>query len=70
MTTFTTEDREQAYEHEVPTVIVDSGASTIKTLGAYIALENRLEMYRKQIAELNNEILRLRRKLAEAEEND
>jgi lipid II:glycine glycyltransferase (peptidoglycan interpeptide bridge formation enzyme) len=70
MTTFTTEDREQAYEHEASTVIVDSGTSTIKTLGAYINLENRLEMYRKQIAELNNEVLRLRKKLAEAEEND
>jgi hypothetical protein len=70
MTTFTTEDREQAYKHETPTVIVDSGASNIKTLGAYIEVEQRMEAYRVQIAELRAEVLRLRWKLAEAERND
>jgi hypothetical protein len=70
MTTFTTEDRKQAYEHTTPTVIVDSGASAIKTLGAYIEVEKRMEVYRMQIAELHAEILRLRRRLSEVEGND
>ena len=83
MTTFTSEDRENAklveeapyhpgYEDAVvyPTVIVDSGASTIKTLGAYIELEQRLEMYRDQLQIMQAEIQRLRAKLREAGIND
>jgi hypothetical protein len=70
MTTFTTEDREQAYEHTTPTVIVDSGASNIKTLGDYIDLEQRIEMYRKQMDIMQMENLRLRKKLMEAGIND
>ena len=83
MTTFTSEDRENAklveeapynpgYEDAVvyPTVIVDSGASTIKTLGAYIELEQRLEMYREQMQIMQAEIQRLRAKLREAGIND
>ena len=70
MTTFTTEDREQAYEHTTPTVIVDSGASNIKTLGNYIDLEQRIEMYRKQMDIMQMENLRLRKKLMEAGIND
>jgi chaperonin cofactor prefoldin len=66
MTTFTTEDREQAYEHTTPTVIVDSGSSTIKTLGAYIEVEQRIEMYRKQMDIMQAEIQRLKKKLMEA----
>lgn len=78
MTTFTSEDRENAklveeapyhpgYEDAVvyPTVIVDSGAS-IKSLGAYIELEQRLEMYRDQIHIMQAEIQRLKRRLLEA----
>lgn len=77
MTTFTSEDRENAklveeapyhpgYEDAVvyPTVIVDSGAS-IKSLGAYIELEQRLEMYRDQIHLMQSEIQRLKRRLYE-----
>jgi chaperonin cofactor prefoldin len=66
MTTFTTEDREQAYEHTTPTVIVDSGSSAIKTLGAYIEVEQRIEMYRKQMDIMQAEIQRLKKKLMEA----
>lgn len=78
MTTFTSEDRENAklveeapyhpgYEDAVvyPTVIVDSGAS-IKSLSAYIDLENRMEMYRNQIHLMQAEIQRLKRRLMEA----
>lgn len=82
MTTFTSEDRENAkklveeapyspgYEDAVvyPTVIVDSGAS-IKTLGAYIELEQRLEMYREQIQIMQAEIQRLRQRLRDLGEN-
>lgn len=78
MTTFTSEDRENAnklveeapynpgYEDAVvyPTVIVDSGAS-IKSLGAYIELEERLETYREQIRLMQAEIQRLKRRLIE-----
>jgi len=66
MTTFTTEDREQAYEHTTPTVIVDSGSSAIKTLGAYIEVEQRIEMYRHQMDIMQSEIQRLKKKLMEA----
>jgi hypothetical protein len=66
MTTFTTEDREQAYEHTTPTVIVDSGSSNIKTLGAYIEVEQRIEMYRHQMDIMQAEIMRLKKKLMEA----
>jgi chaperonin cofactor prefoldin len=66
MTTFTTEDREQAYEHTTPTVIVDSGSSNIKTLGDYIDLEQRIEMYRHQMDIMQAEIQRLKKKLMEA----
>ena len=69
MTTFTTEDREHAYKHEVPTHIVDCGAS-IKTLGEYIELEKRIEMYREQILLLQATVQRLRRKMAEEGIND
>jgi chaperonin cofactor prefoldin len=70
MTTFTTEDREQAYEHTTPTVIVDSGSSAIKTLGAYIEVEQRIEMYRHQMDIMQAEIQRLKKKLMEAGIND
>jgi hypothetical protein len=66
MTTFTTEDRQNAS----PPHIVDSGASTIKTLGAYIDLENRIEMYREQLQVMQAEIQRLRKKLMEVGIND
>jgi hypothetical protein len=66
MTTFITEDREQAYEHTTPIVIVDSGASTIKTLGAYIEIEQQIEMYRHQMDIMQAEIMRLKKKLMEA----
>jgi hypothetical protein len=82
MTTFTSEDRENAklveeapyhpgYEDAVvyPTVIVDSGAS-IKSLGAYIELEQRLEMYRDQILMMQAEIQRLKRRLMELGETE
>lgn len=78
MTTFTSEDRENAklveeapyhpgYEDAVvyPTVIVDSGAS-IKTLSAYIEVEQRMEMYRDQMQIMQAEIQRLKKKLMEA----
>jgi hypothetical protein len=66
MTTFTTEDRKNAS----PPHVVDSGASTIKTLGAYIELEKRIEMYREQILLLQATVQRMRRRLAEVGIND
>ena len=82
MTTFTSEDREQAklveeapyhpgYEDAVvyPTVIIDSGAS-IKTLGAYIEVEKRMEMYRDQMQIMQAEIQRLKRRLMELGETE
>jgi hypothetical protein len=82
MTTFTSEDRENAklveeapynpgYEDAVvyPTVIVDSGAS-VKTLGDFIELEKRLEMYRDQIHMLQAELQRRQRRMMEAGLND
>ena len=64
MTTFTTEDRQNA--NESPPHIVDSGASVIKNLDAYIDLEQRLEMYREQIQILQAEIQRRKRRMMEA----
>jgi len=61
MTTFTSEDRENAS----PPHIIDSGAS-IKTLGEYIELESRIEMYREQIQILQAEIQRRKRRMMEA----
>jgi hypothetical protein len=69
MTTFTSEDRVEAYKNETPTVIVDNGYS-VKTLGDYIDLEQRIEMYRKQMDIMQMENLRLRKKLMEAGIND
>jgi hypothetical protein len=69
MTTFTSEDRVEAYKNETPTVIVDNGYS-IKTLGDYIDLEQRIEMYRKQMDIMQMEIQRLKKKLMEAGIND
>ena len=69
MTTFTSEDRVEAYKNETPTVIVDNGYS-VKTLGDYIDLEQRIEMYRKQMDIMQTENLRLRKKLMEAGIND
>ena len=66
MTTFTSEDRENAS----PPHIVDSGASTIKSLSAYIELEDRIEMYREQIRILQAEIQRRQRRMMEAGIND
>ena len=61
MTTFTSEDRINAS----PPHIVDSGAS-VKTLGAYIELEQRLEKYREQILLLQATVQRMRRRMTEA----
>ena len=69
MTTFTSEDRVEAYKNETPTVIVDNGYS-VKTLGDYIDLEQRIEMYRKQMDIMQIEIQRLKKKLMEAGIND
>ena len=69
MTTFTSEDRVEAYTSETPTVVVDSGYS-VKTLGDYIDLEQRIEMYRKQMDIMQTENLSLRKKLMEAGIND
>jgi len=69
MTTFTSEDRVEAYKSETPTVVVDSGYS-VKTLGDYIDLEQRIEMYRKQMDIMQTENLRLRKKLMETGIND
>jgi valyl-tRNA synthetase len=69
MTTFTSEDRVEAYKNDTPTVIVDNGYS-VKTLGGYIDLEQRIEMYRKQMDIMQMEIERLKKKLMEAGIND
>ena len=69
MTTFTSEDRIEAYKNETPTVIVDNGYS-VKTLGDYIDLEQRIEMYRKQMDIMQVEIQRLKKKLMEAGINE
>ena len=65
MTTFTSEDRENAS----PPHIIDSGAS-VKTLGDFIELEKRLEMYRDQIHMLQAELQRRQRRMMEAGIND
>ena len=65
MTTFTSEDRENAS----PPHIVDSGAS-IKTLSDFIELEKRVEMYRDQIHILQAELQRRQRRMMEAGIND
>ena len=79
MTTFTTEDREAlekgleffaSVRQASPPHIIDSGASPIKTLSAYIELEERIEMYREQIHVMQAEIQRLRRKLRDGGIND
>lgn len=59
MTTFTTEDRENAS----PPHIVDSGAS-VKTLGDYIEQETREEMLRQQMQLLVEEINNLKKENA------
>lgn len=69
MTTFTSEDRVEAYKGETPTVIVDSGYS-VKTLGDYIDLEQRIEMYRKEVARLKAIIEAQKKKLMEAGINE
>jgi molecular chaperone GrpE (heat shock protein) len=65
MTTFTSEDRENAS----PPHIVDSGSS-VKTLSDFIELEKRVEMYRDQILMLQAELQRMRRRMMEAGIND
>ena len=65
MTTFTSEDRENAS----PPHIIDSGAS-VKTLSDFIELEKRLEMYRDQIHMLQAELQRRQRRMMEAGLND
>lgn len=55
MTTWTTEDRQNAS----PPHIVDSGAS-VKTLGDYIEQESREEMLRDQLHILSEEINKLK----------
>lgn len=65
MTTFTSEDRQNAS----PPHIVDCGAS-VKTLGEYIELEKRIDMYREQLRLMQAEIQRLKRRLMEAGLND
>jgi hypothetical protein len=65
MTTFTSEDR----ENSSPPHIVDSGAS-VKTLGDFIELEKRIEMYRDQIHILQAELQRRQRRMMEAGIND
>ena len=65
MTTFTSEDRENAS----PPHIVDGGAS-VKTLSDFIELEKRVEMYRDQIHILQAELQRRQRRMMEAEIND
>jgi uncharacterized protein (UPF0305 family) len=59
MTTFTTEDRQNAS----PPHIVDSGAS-IKTLADYIEQETREEMLRQQMQLLVEEINNLKKENA------
>lgn len=78
MTTFTTDDKEEAYRKKLeeapynpgyedavvyPTVIVDSGAS-VKTLGDYIDQESREEMLRHQLHILSEEIKKLKEEKA------
>jgi hypothetical protein len=78
MTTWTSEDKEEAYRKKVedapyhpgyedavvyPTVIVDSGAS-IKTLADYIEQESREEMLRQQMQLLVEEINNLKKENA------
>ena len=78
MTTWTSEDKEEAYRKKVedapyhpgyedavvyPTVIVDSGAS-VKTLGDYIEQESREEMLRQQMQLLVEEINNLKKENA------
>jgi len=73
MTTWTSEDKEEAYRKKVedapyhpgyedavvyPTVIVDSGAS-VKTLADFIEQENREEMLRNQLHLLQDRIKEL-----------
>lgn len=65
MTTFTSEDRQNAS----PPHIVDSGAS-IKTLSEYIEVEKRFEMYREQMQIMQAEIQRLKRRLIELGEEE
>jgi uncharacterized small protein (DUF1192 family) len=65
MTTFTSEDRENAS----PPHIVDSGSS-VKTLSDFIELEKRVEMYRDQIHILQAELQRRQRRMMEAGIND
>jgi uncharacterized small protein (DUF1192 family) len=65
MTTFTSEDRQNAS----PPHIINSGAS-VKTLSDFIELENRVEMFRHQIHILQAEIQRLKRRMMEAGIND
>jgi len=65
MTTFTTEDRQNAS----PPHVIDSGAS-ITSLTAYIELEQRIEMYRNQIHIMQAEIQRLKRRLIELGETE
>ena len=59
MTTFTTEDRQNAS----PPHIVDSGAS-VKTLADYIEQETREEMLRQQMQLLLEEINKLEKENA------
>ena len=59
MTTFTTEDRQNAS----PPHIVDSGAS-VKTLADYIEQETREEMLRQQMQLLLEEINNLKKENA------
>jgi regulator of replication initiation timing len=59
MTTFTTEDRENAS----PPHIVDSGAS-VKTLADFIEQETRVEMLRQQMQLLLEEINKLEKENA------
>ena len=59
MTTFTTEDRQNAS----PPHIVDSGAS-VKTLADYIEQETREEMLRQQMQLLVEEINNLKKENA------
>jgi cell division protein FtsB len=54
MTTWTTEDRENAS----PPHIVDSGAS-VKTLADFIEQENRVEMLRQQMHLLHERVKKL-----------
>ena len=79
MTTWTSEDKEEAYRKKVedapyhpgyedavvyPTVIVDSGAS-VKTLADFIEHETSVEKMRKHIDMLGKEILRLKKENAQ-----